>query len=144
MFFPTNYSDEDFLNQAVTSPTRYRTGHLASILDIVFSRYINSIHSINHFAPLSKSDHAGLQVNIAFSDLPAGNIFKPKWRYNVQGLLCVVNSIDWASTSQMAHVNDQWYHIKKSILLLQDRFVLFGRCHDEGPSPGSERNTNVQ
>ncbi len=26
----------------------------------------------------------------------------------------------------MAHVNDQWYHIKKSIQLLQDRFVPFG------------------
>ncbi len=26
----------------------------------------------------------------------------------------------------MAHVNDQWYHIKKSILLRQNRFVPFG------------------
>ncbi len=54
---------------------------------------------------------------------------KPKWRHNkatVQGLLCAACGIDWASISQMAHLNDQWYHIQKSILLLQDRFVLFG------------------
>ncbi len=41
------------------------------------------------------------------------------------GLLCAANGIDWASILQMAHVNDQWYHIKRSILLLQDRFVPF-------------------
>ncbi len=40
--------------------------------------------------------------------------------------MCAANGIDWASISLMAHVNDQWYHIKKSILLLQDRFVPFG------------------
>ncbi len=125
-------ADEEFLHQTVTSPTRYRTGQLPSILDLVFSRYSSSIHSINHLAPLNKSDYVTLQVNFAASDLPAGNIFKPKWRYNkanVQGLLCAVNSIDWASISQMAHVNDQRYHIKKSILLLQDRFVP-GTGHD--------------
>ncbi len=40
--------------------------------------------------------------------------------------LCAANGIDWASISQMAHVNDQWYHIKKSILLFLVRFVPFG------------------
>ncbi len=43
-----NAADEEFLHQAVTSPTRYRTGQLTSILDLVFSKYSNSIHSINH------------------------------------------------------------------------------------------------
>ncbi len=84
-------ADEEFLHQAVMSPTRYRTGQLPSILDLVFSKYSSSIHSINHLAHLGKSDHATLQVNFVASDLPAGNISKPKWRYNkanVQGLLC--------------------------------------------------------
>ncbi len=122
-------ADEEFLHQAVTSPTRYRTGKLPSILDLVFSKYSRSIHFINHLAPLGKSDHAILQVNFAASDLPAENISKTKWRYNkanVQGILCAANGIDWASISQMAHVNDQWYRIKKSILILQDRFIPFG------------------
>ncbi len=121
-------ADEEFLHQAVTSPTRYRTGQLPSILDLVFFKYSSSIHSINHLVPLGKSGHATLQVNFAASDLPAGKS-KPKLRFNkanTQGLLCAANSIDWASISQMAHVNDQWYHMNKSILLLQDRFVPFG------------------
>ncbi len=41
-------------------------------------------------------------------------------------LLCAANGIDLASISQMTHVNDQWYRIKKSILLLQDRVARFG------------------
>ncbi len=122
-------ADEEFLHQAETSPTRYRTGQLPSILDLVFSKNSSSIQPINHLAPLGKSDHAILQVNFAASDLPPENISKHKWRYyktNIQGLLCAANGIDWASISQLAHVNAQWYHIKKSILLLQDRFVPFG------------------
>ncbi len=64
-------ADEEFLHQAVTSPTRYKTGHLPSTLDLVFSKYSSSIHSINHLAPSGKSDHATLQVKFAVSDLPA-------------------------------------------------------------------------
>ncbi len=122
-------TDEEFLHQAETTPTRYRTGHLPSTLDLVFSKYSSSIRSINHLALFDKSDHATLQVNFSVSDLPAGNLSKPKWRYNkayIQGILCAACGIDRASISQMTHVNDQWYHIKKSIQLLQDRFVPFG------------------
>ncbi len=107
-------ADEELLNIAVTSPTRYRTGQWPSILDVVFAKYRRSIRFINHLVPWAKSDHAALQVNFAVSDLPAGNVSKPKWRYNkanVQGLLCAANGIDWVSISQMAHVNDQGYHI---------------------------------
>ncbi len=79
----------------------------------------SSVLSINPLVPLSKSDHATLQVNFTVSKLAAGNLPKPKWCYNkanVQWLLCAANCIDLASISQMAHANDQWYHIKKSIL----------------------------
>ncbi len=60
-------ADEEFLHQAVTSPTRYRTGQLPSILDLIFSKYSSNILAINHLAPLGKSDHATLQVNFAVS-----------------------------------------------------------------------------
>ncbi len=64
--FPTNNSllpTRNFMHQAVTSPTRYRTGQLPSILNLVFSTYSSSVYSINYLAPLGKSDHATLQVN---------------------------------------------------------------------------------
>ncbi len=90
-------ADEEFLHQAVTSPTRYKAGQVPSILNLVFSKYSSSIHSINHLTLLDKSDHATLQVYFTASDLPAGNISKAKWCYNkanVQGFLCAANSID--------------------------------------------------
>ncbi len=71
-------ADEECLHQAETSPTRYRTGHLPSNLHLVFSKYTSSINSINHHAPLGKSDHATLRVNFAVSDRPAENFSKPK------------------------------------------------------------------
>ncbi len=70
--FPTNYSlsaDEEFLRQAVTSPTRYRTGHLPSTLELVFSNYNSNIQSINHLAPLGKSDHATITAFKIFTGL---------------------------------------------------------------------------
>ncbi len=91
--------------------------------------YLFFILSINHLAPLGKSDYATLQVNITVSELPTGNLSKPKWRYkkaNVPGHLCAANGIDWVSVSQITHVDDQWYHIKKTFLLLLDRCVPFG------------------
>ncbi len=84
-------ADEEFLRHAVTSPSRYRKGQLPCILHLVFSNYSNSILSISHLAPFGKSDHATLQVKFVASDLPAGHISKPKWRFNkgnVQKLLC--------------------------------------------------------
>ncbi len=71
-------ADEEFLYQALTSLTRYRTGQVPSILDLVYSKYSSSIHFINQIATLGKIDHASLQVNFAVSDLAAGNISKPK------------------------------------------------------------------
>ncbi len=80
------------------------------IFIIVFSKS-NSILSINYLAPLGISDNATLQVKFAVSELPAGNLSKPKWRNNIanlQGLLDAANGIDWASISQMTLVNDHW------------------------------------
>ncbi len=93
--------------QAVTSPTRHRTGHLPSNIDLVVSRYSSSILSINHVAPLDVSDNATLQVNFAVSELPAGNLSKPKWSYdkaNVPGF-CVLLPV---STGLQYHKWHTW------------------------------------
>ncbi len=42
------------------------------------------------------------------SELPAGKLSKSKWHHNkanVKAPLCADNDIDWASMSQMTHVN---------------------------------------
>ncbi len=82
---------EEFLHQTAMSPTRSRTGHFLFTLDLVFSKYSSSILSINYLVPLGKSDHATLLMKFAVSELPAGNLTKPKRRYNeanIWGILC--------------------------------------------------------
>ncbi len=76
-------ANEKFLHHAVALLTWYRTGHLLSTLDLVFSKYSSSILSIYDLAPLSKCGHDSLQVNFAVSKLLADKkLSKPKWRYN--------------------------------------------------------------
>ncbi len=90
-------ADEEFLYQAITSPTQYRTCHLPSTLDLDFYKYSSGIRSIDHLAQLGKSDHPTLQLNFAVSDLPAGNLYKPngvliKLTYRGFGALLTVST----------------------------------------------------
>ncbi len=45
---------EEFLHQAVMSPTRRRTGHISSTFGLVFSNYSSSILSISYLTPLGQ------------------------------------------------------------------------------------------
>ncbi len=55
--------------------------------------------------------------------------------------MCAANGIDWASISQMAHVN---ITLRKPFYYFKTVLSLSVLCHGEGPFPGSEPNTNVQ
>ncbi len=128
-------ADEEFLHQAVTSPNRYGTGQLPSILNLVFSNYSSSIHSINHLAPFGKSDHATLEVKFAVSDLPAGNICKTKW------LLIKVMYTSFCVPVLTGPQFHKWHTWTTNGITLRKPFYYFTTvlslsvlCHDEGSS----------
>ncbi len=74
-------ADEEFLQHAVTSPTRCRKGHLPFTLDLVLSRHGRSFLFIasHHWV---KATMPPCRWLYAVSELSAGNLSKPKRRYH--------------------------------------------------------------
>ena len=50
-------SEDLFLFQAVTEPTRFRANQNPSLFDLVFSSYSDNLSEIKTSAPIGKSDH---------------------------------------------------------------------------------------
>ena len=59
------FAEYQFLNQAVTEPTRFRLGNQPSLLDLVFHKFPTSISDLTSLAPLGKSDHAIIRFSFA-------------------------------------------------------------------------------
>ncbi len=51
-------AEEEFLLQAIKSPTRFKEGNKPSLLDLAFTKYPHGVSSLQMLAPLGKRDHA--------------------------------------------------------------------------------------
>ncbi len=57
-------AEEEFLFQAIESPTRFREGNNPTILDLVFTKYPDDVSSVQMLAPLGNSDHAVILLEL--------------------------------------------------------------------------------
>ncbi len=57
-------AEEKFLFQAIKSPTRFRGGNNPSILDLAFTKYPDDVSSVQMLAPLGKSDHVVILLEL--------------------------------------------------------------------------------
>ncbi len=57
-------SEGTFLFQVIKSPTRFREGSNPSILDLAFTKYPGDVSSVEMLAPLNKSDHAVILLDL--------------------------------------------------------------------------------
>ncbi len=57
-------AEEEFLFQAIKSPTRLREGNNPSILDLTFTKYPDDVSSVQMLAPLCKSDHVVIRLEL--------------------------------------------------------------------------------
>ncbi len=48
---------EEFLFQAIKSPTRFREGNNPSLIDLAFTKYPDDVSSVQILAPLGKINH---------------------------------------------------------------------------------------
>jgi len=55
---------DGYLCQNVNAPTRGRGSDKPSLLDLVFTRDKEMINSVNHAAPIGKSDHVLLEIDL--------------------------------------------------------------------------------
>ncbi len=106
----------------------WQPGHFPPTLNLVISKDSSGILPINYLTPWGKSDYSTVQVNLALAELPAGsppNLKLCYYKPNVQRLLRSAIGTAWTSIAPMTHINDQWCHMKNTILILQDCFFPF-------------------
>ena len=138
---------EKYLSQHVDKPTRFRQDQTPSTLDLVLSNTENLVQTIQHEAPLGKSDHTVLIVEL---DIPSQstaltdkhNFYKgdySKMKANLQQVdwkdLTENKSVDAAWTSCIKVVNDEVEkHVPKSSKSTSRREVWMTRETDNAIS----------
>ena len=137
-----NSEEQAFINciqdiywfQHVTSPTRYRTDHEPSTLDLVFTNEESMIEQISYQSPLGKSDHSVLYLKYLLKQ-PSSFIPKTIHVYD-KGNYHKMNeelNIDWQMQLNPAHdVNKQWETIKTKIKEATDKHIPSYQTTEKG------------
>ncbi len=71
----------EFLFQATKSPTRFREDNKPSILDLAFTKYPNDVSSVQILAPLGKSDHIFILLDLQVQLLEDKQLPSLSWLY---------------------------------------------------------------
>ncbi len=74
-------AEEEFLFQIITSPTRFRKGNNPSLLDLAFTKYPDDVSSVQMLAPLGKSDHAVILLELQIQLLEDKQLPSFSWIY---------------------------------------------------------------
>ncbi|CAG5012765.1 unnamed protein product [Parnassius apollo] len=111
------------LCQLVTEPTRYQSGNIPSLLDLVMTNEEDLISGITNSAPIGKSDHCVIEFQIQYliSSPSAQGLFRRalhKINYEIvnaelKNKLC---SHDWSKS-----VDEQWMALKDEVEIVLDR-----------------------
>src|SRR5699024_6057624 len=92
------------LHQLITTPTRFRTGQLPSLLDLLLINDKQLVSDLKLSAPIGKSDHAVIAFNV--QTINCNNpkyILKPIKKIDYDALQYAFSSTDW---SDLYHIND--------------------------------------
>ncbi len=74
-------AEEEFLFQAIKSPTRFRKGNKPSILGLAFSKYPDDVSSVQMLTPLDKSDHVVILMELQIELLEYRQLPSFSWFY---------------------------------------------------------------
>ncbi len=73
-------AEEEFLFQAIVSPTRFREGNNPSIFDLPFTKYPDDVSTVQMLAPLGKSDR------VVVSKVSKQGLYFVKYNYEIFSL----------------------------------------------------------
>ncbi len=114
-------AEEESHYQSITKPTRFRLGNRPSVLDIVFTKFPDTVSAIKLLAPLGNGDHELLFFTFGLHDSHEPPRPRAKWCYNERMKDAVVEAaalFDWNDASLARNVEDQLNLIKERILCL--------------------------
>ena len=103
-------TQECYLHQHVTSPTRFRPGDAPSTLDLIFSSEEGIVQDVFHMAPLGHSDHSCLLFTVSVQKLitpPSSIIRRDVNKGDYNKLRVAIGEADW-SMLESCDVESHW------------------------------------
>ena len=117
-----------FLTQHTSQPTRHRPGQRSSVLDLIFTLDPENVDDLIHLPPVGSSDHQYLiwsyVCNKGFhSDCNTGMKFNYcKGDYNSMNEILAES--DWHTLLNSSSVEENWSTFKNLLINLADEFIL--------------------
>ncbi len=119
-------AEEEFLFQAIKSPTRFREGNNPSILDLALTKCPDDVSSVQMLAPPGKSDHVVILVELQIEILEDRQLPSFSWFYQKTRRSELVEDatlVNWHQLASLECVTDMWHALRDWIVDLRIRFV---------------------
>lgn len=109
-------TQECFLHQHITKPTRVRQGDEPSVLDLIFSSEEGTVRNIEYHAPLGSSDHSCLSFSIQVKTVSYSSkcTFRDTNRGDYDKLREILSEVSW-SALETPDVEIHWDKIASEI-----------------------------
>ncbi len=117
------------LHQHVLSPTRFRTGQNPSLLDLVFTKFPDSITAIEVEPPLGRSDHAVITCDVWITNPEPARPAVPQRRFsamNSELLMLLAADVDWSALEQVHSVGESGFSLETSFFSSPIQSFPFG------------------
>lgn len=126
-----------FLNQLVTSPTRYREGENANLLDWVITDNPDIIDDLSLNPPLGeKGDHCIIlfKIDITCDNVRYGDLLN-YYQANYEGMKNKLKDIDWDEKLISKSVEESWKLFLDILKALIEKFIPKRKCKKRKSQP---------
>ena len=120
-----NTTQDLFLFQNVTLPTRVRQGQQPSVLDYIFTDEDNLVNDLQYNTPLGKSDHVVLQwdylVKVQYKTSTQRKL--NYWKGDYDEISRGLQAINWQEQFSHASVEQMWTKFKTTVNDLEQQYI---------------------
>ena len=117
------------LEQLIRSPTHTK----GNILDLIITNMADKVLNVEHDAPIGKSDHCTLKVELDIKKQRAATLNKvPNWtKADIPGLKTYLGSVDWRRELNGKNVEESWKFFKNTLDVAKTQFVPHSTARQE-------------
>ena len=126
---------ENSLIQHVDQPTRWRSNQSSNILDLIITKFLNDINTVEYQAPAGKSNHCVLKFTFDLNVTQAPDKYRRSFQnMDLPALLKEATTYKWPCSLE-TNVDTIWTNIKSNILKLTNKFAPLRRIRRGGKPP---------
>ena len=123
------------LTQHVREPTRFRSGTVPSVLDLIFTRHADDLADLTVHPPLAKSDHALLTATLTGSHAPPPAVKSHRsYRHlRLDDAIREATSLDWGADD--LPVDELWRIFKTNVQSIVEHHVPLKKSSPKASPP---------